>query len=72
MEQGVLNASFYWVGLSRVNSSSPFRWVTSERVPTTPRRFPYAHWTWFQVGWGARGHRGAWGVVGMQGGRGLG
>jgi hypothetical protein len=48
-EQGVLNASFYWVGLSRVNSSSPFRWVSGSRVPTTPRRFPYAHWTWFQV-----------------------
>jgi hypothetical protein len=47
-ETGVLNSSFYWLGFGRANYSSPYRFVTGDRVPALPSRFPYAHWTWFQ------------------------
>ena len=59
----VLNASFYWIGIGRVNFSSPYRWVQGDRAPVSPNRFPYAHWTWFQVSSLAAPAERAWAVL---------
>ncbi len=44
----MLNTTSYWLGISRTNSTNPFRHVSGRQPPVTPSRFPYAHWGWYQ------------------------
>ena len=45
---GTLTPLYYWIGIRRANTSSPFAYLDGGALPQLPSNSPYAHWNWYQ------------------------
>ena len=45
---GTLTPLYYWIGIRRTNTSSPFAYLDGGVLPQLPSSSPYAHWNWYQ------------------------
>jgi hypothetical protein len=48
LTMGTLTPLYYWIGIRRANTSSPFAYLDGSALPQLPSNSPYAHWNWYQ------------------------